>query len=144
MSRNIGIRQPSGGLSALLAARIIGVSFLWGIGATIFWIVGAFLLFGDPGVLNPLVLAFTFWGAILGLVAAGSHLLASFAVGKVLPGLPRDILSAAIGWGVALALWFALFLAGMDITMVIGSVIGAGVGAILNFSAVRIHPPSGA
>jgi hypothetical protein len=126
-----------GGLRPAAAAIVLFASILWSTTVMIVWI--ALVSFtGESVAVAVMGLGFVvFWGPVLGLVAGGSHILVSFLLGRALPRLPRDIVSALLGWCVPLGAWLALGSGGLEPRTVAGSVAAAGMGSIVNFIIVR-------
>ena len=120
-----------------LAGTVLLASTLWGTIALTIWMITAVIVGGGSGAVNLIVVALVSWGVVLGSLAGGAHILASFALGRVIPALPRDILAALFGWGIALGLWALLTFSGSDAAVNTTSVVVAAIGASLNFAVVR-------
>jgi hypothetical protein len=128
----------AGGLTPALAAIVLFVSILWGTVTMMTVATTAFVAGGGFGAVNVFVVFFAaFWGPVLGGIAGGAHVLASFILGRVLPIILRDLAAALLGWSAALALWGLIAFGGSDTATVVGSVLVASAGAALNFAVVR-------
>lgn len=129
--------ERAGKLTTATAKRVLFASIAWATVVLAVWVVAIFVIGGGPIAVNLVVLGLVALGPILGGIAGGGHILASFVAGLLVPRLPRDILAALFGWGAACALWGLLTFGGSDRATVAGSVVVAAIGAVLNFIIVR-------
>lgn len=126
-----------GGLRPAAAAIVLFASFLWSTTVMIVWIALVSVGSGSVAVAAMGLGFVVFWGPVLGLMAGGAHILVSFLLGRALPRLPRDIVSALLSWSVPLSAWLALGSGGLDQRTVAGSAAAAAIGVVVNFIVVR-------